>query len=111
MKKKILSVILLIILTLIIQNCLLDDFLGPDEENPIGNFVINNDDKYTRISSVSLALSGIEGATFMRFGNTKEELQVASWEDFLPNKNWTLSVNNGEKTVYGEFKDGWDNVY
>ena len=47
----------------------------------------------------------------MRFGNTKEELQVASWEDFLPNKNWTLSVNNGEKTVYGEFKDGWDNVY
>ncbi|MBN2439987.1 MAG: FG-GAP repeat protein [Spirochaetales bacterium] len=69
-----------------------------------GNFVINNDNSNTLTESVILQIN-ITGATEMRFGNTPEELNTASWETYAENKAWDLTPGIAIKTVYGEFRD------
>ncbi len=77
---------------------------------PEGTFIINNNDEYTNSYLVVLDLSGIYDASQMRFANTQEEIDNSNWENYSAEKNWNLDTEDGIKTVYGEFKNEYDNI-
>ena len=68
--------------------------------SPAGTMIINNDDRYTFTSGVSLDLN-VNNAAEMRFRN-----EGGSWSDvesFAPTKEWVIGPGPGVKTVYGHF--------
>jgi len=76
---------------------------------PVGSITINNDDSSTFSSSVTISLStdDVSGVAEMRFSRNGSDW--TSWEPYSDSKGWTLSEEEGMKTVYVQFKDnvGW----
>jgi PKD repeat protein len=82
-----------------------------DKTAPSGSVQINENVIYTNVTSVTLTLSANDttsGVAQMRFSNDRTEW--SSWETYATSKAWTLTADNGEKTVYVQFKDNADLV-
>jgi hypothetical protein len=47
----------------------------------------------------------------MRFGNSRDELETALWEEYAETRDWILSPGVSLKTVYGEFRGSAGNLY
>ncbi len=71
---------------------------------------INNGDVYTTSSSVILSITGVFGNGEMRFSNNQADLDSMSWEQYESIKFWDLIPEDGEQTVYGQFKDMLGNI-
>ncbi|MEJ2248623.1 MAG: right-handed parallel beta-helix repeat-containing protein [Candidatus Lokiarchaeota archaeon] len=77
-----------------------------DTLNPLGSIVINSDDLWTTSINVILTLtynddnSGIDSVRYSNDG-----ISWSSWESASPTKAWTLTANNGLKTVFYEIRD------
>ena len=85
-----------------------------DKTRPTGSITINNKDSYTFSTSVMLSIftDDISGVAEMRF--SRNGTDWTSWEPYYETKGWSLSEEEGVKTVYVQFKDdaGWvSNVY
>ncbi|TKJ47080.1 hypothetical protein CEE34_05580 [Candidatus Aerophobetes bacterium Ae_b3a] len=89
-----------------------------DTTSPTGTFSINSGDDYTNSRSVTLSFNASSSsaslslanasASLMRFKN--EDSSWSSWESYSSSRSWTLSSEDGKKTVYAEFKDPAGNV-
>ncbi|HEY77432.1 MAG TPA: hypothetical protein G4O00_14845 [Thermoflexia bacterium] len=66
--------------------------------------VINREAAATDQRDVSLYVYGAGWATQMRFRN--ETGEWSEWEPYNPDRAWTLSCGNGQKTVYAELSNG-----
>lgn len=77
-----------------------------DKTSPSGSILINNDDTYTTLTSVTLSPSANDatsGVAQARFSN--DELTWTPWETYTSSKTWTLTLDNGIQTVYVQFMD------
>ena len=86
------------------QNC--TDAIVLTNSGPTGTITINGGAEYVKTTSVTLALSASGGpnrVTQMRFSN--DETTWSAWESFAASKSWSLSSEDGTKTVYAQFKD------
>lgn len=82
-----------------------------DTTAPTGTITISGGALSTRSSQVPITLTADDNSgmvTSMRFNN--EGGSWSSWEDFSTSKAWSLSANNGLKTVSVEFMDKAGNV-
>jgi hypothetical protein len=78
-----------------------------DATAPLASFVINFDAAVTNDPAVTLNITP-DDAQQMRFGN-----DGATWSDWTAAADtypWNLPSGDGEKTVYGQFRDGAGNV-
>ena len=66
--------------------------------------VINREAVSTTQRDVSLYVYGAGWAAQMRFRN--ETGEWSAWEPYSPDRAWTLSCGNGQKTVYVELRNG-----
>jgi len=81
---------------------------GGASSTPTGVSVIINDDAASTDSvNVSLSLSG-SNVSYMKISNL-DDLNDASWETFVYDKDWTLSEGSGTKTVYAKFRSSSGN--
>ncbi|NLN75115.1 MAG: hypothetical protein GX139_02240 [Armatimonadetes bacterium] len=78
-----------------------------DTVPPTGSIVINSHAIYAVDADVTLALSSPD-AVQMQFKNDSGEW--SAWENYATSKAWTLSADDGTKTVYVQFKDIAGNV-
>lgn len=77
-----------------------------DKTAPLGSILINENATYTNSITVMLTLSADDttsGVAQMRFSNDGTEW--SNWETYSISKEWTISVADGTKTVYVQFKD------
>jgi len=77
-----------------------------DKTAPTGSIAINDEADYTTTTSVTLTLSATDttsGVAEMRFSNDNTEW--ANWETYATSKSWTLTTDDGAKTIYVQFKD------
>ena len=74
-----------------------------------GVFTINNDGIYSTGLNVTLN-SNVPNATDMKFGNSVDEVNAASWISYTSSYGWTLSGagGSGNKTVYAMYKNSND---
>jgi hypothetical protein len=84
----------------------LNFYVTVDTTLPTGHLSINKGAIFTTKLNVYLDLSAqdLNGVQKMRIGNSDDLLNV-TWENFVANKSWTLTPNDGVKTVYAEFQD------
>jgi len=78
-----------------------------DTASPTCSIVISGDSTYVAGHEVTLGLAASDagiGVTDMRFKDDFRDW--TEWEPFADTKPWTLSVGEGSKTVYAEFRDG-----
>ena len=66
------------------------------------SIIINNEESDTMSKDVVLTLSA-SGAMQMAISNSSDFAGV-SWEDYETSKEWTLTSDAGEKTVYAKFR-------
>ena len=90
------------------------DTITLDTTAPTGSVVINGAAANTSTPAVTLTLAAA-GASHMCISNTievvtKDSCPGGSWLAFATSKAWTLSDNDGSKTVYVWFKDALDNT-
>ena len=90
-----------------------------DTTGPGGTILINSGDKYTNSTSVTLTLSASDpdspgspsspgsGVSTMRFRN--EGGSWSSEEQYNTSKSWTVTSDDGTKTVYVQYKDNVGN--
>ncbi|MBU1726656.1 MAG: hypothetical protein KJ880_03395 [Candidatus Omnitrophica bacterium] len=84
---------------------------------PNGTIKINNDSTYSNSASVTLNITaednqGGSGVSKVSFSN--DNINWAIPEDYAATKNWSLSSEDGIKTVYAKFRDAcgnWSGVY
>lgn len=74
-----------------------------------GSFVINNDAEVTTGTSVTLN-NTITWATLMRYGNSPAERDSAWWIAYTTSYTRNLTWDDGLKTIYAEFADGFGNT-
>ncbi|GAI18252.1 unnamed protein product, partial [marine sediment metagenome] len=89
-----------------------------DTTSPTGTFSINSGGDYTNSRSVTLTFNASSSSaslslanaspSLMRFSN--EDFVWTDWESYATSRSWTLSSEDGKKTVYVEFKDPAGNV-
>ncbi|MEK9148764.1 MAG: hypothetical protein AAB267_01815, partial [Candidatus Desantisbacteria bacterium] len=75
---------------------------------PTGTIKINNDNQYTKSTTVTLALSaqdntGGSGLSQMQFSN--DGLSWSAPESYSTTKTWNIDAIEGTKTVYVRYKD------
>ena len=70
--------------------------------------IINSGAEFTKSRSVVLALIAPLGTTFMKISNDST-FANAQWEPYLISKPWTLSEEDGVKTVYVHYRDAGEN--
>jgi C1A family cysteine protease len=78
-----------------------------DATAPTGSVQINNGAVYTNSTTVTLALTSndaLSGVYQVRFSNDGV-WDTESWEIPSPTNNWTLTLGDGEKTVFYQVKD------
>ncbi|NTV15305.1 MAG: hypothetical protein HGA96_15460 [Desulfobulbaceae bacterium] len=90
------------------------DTITLDQTAPTGSVVINNAATSTTTAAVTLTLAAA-GASHMCISNTndvvtKDSCPSGGWLAYATSKPWTLSDNDGTKTVYVWFKDALDNT-
>lgn len=84
---------------------------------PTGTVKINSDTPCTNSTGVTLSLTcndnqGGSGCFQMQFSNDYVNGLYSTPEDYNASKSWSLSADNGTKTVYAQFKDvagNWSN--
>jgi len=69
---------------------------------------INSGNEFTNSRLVELTLVAPQETVFMQISNESSFIG-AQWEPFFPAKTWTLTGNDGEKTVSAIFRDADDN--
>lgn len=77
-----------------------------DKAPPTGYILINNDDAFTSTLNVTLNLQASDvtsGVSHMRFSNNG--INWTTWETYTTSKPWNLSIGEGTKTVYAQYKD------
>ncbi|MHA2186549.1 MAG: hypothetical protein ACXAAI_16285, partial [Promethearchaeota archaeon] len=83
------------------------DSIGLDTIDPIGSIIINDDNVWTNITSITLTLTSNDatsGIDQVRYSN--DGISWTTWETPSVNKLWTLSTGDGiSKTVYYEIRD------
>jgi len=84
-----------------------------DQVAPTGAVTINSNEVYTSSATVTLDTStandtGGSGLSQMRFSN--DGVTFSDWETYQTSKSWTLSAGDGEKTVYGQYRDNAGNI-
>jgi len=67
------------------------------------SLTINGGAGYTTSSNVNLTISAV-GATKMKVSNYAN-FSGATWENYATTKSWQLTSNDGDKTVYINFRD------
>lgn len=78
-----------------------------DKTAPTGSIRIDNDAAYTNSTSVTLTITAtdtISGVFQVRFSNDGV-WDTEPWETFLTTKEWTLTADDGTKSVYHQIKD------
>ena len=78
-----------------------------DTAPPTGSLSINNGAAYTTSTPVTLTVistDSVSGVGQVRFSNDGV-WDIEQWENPLTNKAWTLTTDEGAKTVYMELKD------
>ena len=85
-----------------------DTSSGSNSIEPEGGFSvdINNGDASTDTREVTLSLNGGDRVAYM-YVSEDPHLAGAQKESYVPEKEWTLSEGEGEKTVYVKFKATW----
>lgn len=83
-----------------------------DANPPSGSISINNDETSTNDQNVQLALNANDfvsptSSIDMRFSNNGTSW--TPWENYSTSKTWSLSSGDGDKTVYVQFRDEYDN--
>jgi len=85
-----------------------------DTSSPLGSINIDGGEDYTNDPSVILTLSCTDdpiddasGCTEMRFSN--DNAAWTPWYPYATSKEWTLTNEDGTKTVYVQYKDGVGN--
>jgi glucose/arabinose dehydrogenase len=81
-----------------------------DNQPPTGSLVINGGASATNSRTVTLTLAAsdpLSGVSQMRFSNNGNSYSTP--EAYATGKTWTLSIGQGTKTVYAQFKDGAGN--
>ncbi|MBD3290359.1 hypothetical protein GF337_16265, partial [candidate division KSB1 bacterium] len=73
------------------------------------DIIIEDGKKYTNNQTVTLKLTADLNTHYMMIANDST-FTDAAWEVFAPVKSWTLTPNDGEKHVYGKFRDSEGNI-
>ena len=90
------------------------EHIGPfyiDTLSPTGSVTIDSGDAYAITTSVALTLSAtdtLSTITDMKICNVSD-FTGCDWEAYAVSKAWTLTVADGEKTVYAKFRDDGNN--
>lgn len=81
-----------------------------DKTPPAGSLLINGGESFTNNTNVSLYITASDetSSVEMRFSN--DDSTWSSWESATANRAWTLTANDGTKTVYMELRDEAGNV-
>ena len=93
-----------------VSSGIISDMIILDMTPPVCAFVINNDNKFTNFSEVSLSISASDseaGLLDMRFSN--DALTWEPWETCGALLRWTMPTGEGTRTVYGTFRDNAGN--
>lgn len=83
------------------------DTISLDTSPPTGSITISEGKTYTNSTSVTLTLSAEDttsGAAEMRF-HTNDNATWSSWEPCATSKSWTLTLGDGAKTIYVQYRD------
>ena len=78
-----------------------------DTTAPSGTITINSGAAYTTFTRVTLGLNA-PGAISMRFSN--DNSTWSGWKPFGQIDAWDLTIGDGLKTVYAQFKDSLENI-
>ena len=81
-----------------------------DTTPPTGSIIINNNEVWTKTTAVTLTLDCTDsesGCADMRFSS--DNINFTGWEPFSTDKQWTLSLVDGEEWVYVQYRDGAGN--
>ncbi|MFH0886918.1 MAG: hypothetical protein V1843_01995, partial [bacterium] len=93
------------------SNCIsTQDDITLDTTAPGGSFNINNNATYATAQNVTL-VNNISDADSMQFSNDGTSYSPEPATAFNANYDWTLSNGDGQKTVYGRFRDAAGNIY
>jgi PKD repeat protein len=77
-----------------------------DKTAPTGSIIINNDEAYTASTSVTLTLTAEDtasGVAQMCFSH--DNVTWTDWEAYSISRAWTLTTDDGTKTVYAQYRD------
>jgi hypothetical protein len=77
-----------------------------DKTPPTGSILINGDSTYANSTSAALLVSandGVSGVSEMRFSN--DNVTWTMWETYGVSKAWTMTTEEGTKTVFCQFMD------
>jgi len=85
------------------------DTIVLDTAAPTGSIAINGGEEFTASTSVTLELIASDktsGVSQVRYSNSGEwGSELDGWESFSPSKSWTLTSEDGTKTVYYQVRD------
>jgi hypothetical protein len=104
--KKVLYVTLFLLLIFLLSPAIYGVLAKKDKTPPTGSIVINNGDSITTSTSVSLMLTAEDpesGVKEVRYSNDGDWNKP--WERFQTTKSWTLTSEEGIKTVYYQVKN------
>lgn len=82
-----------------------------DTTPPDVSIKINNGSTVTATTSVTLSFHFTSSPVQMKVSNTEAPATSTQWQIFKSTLDWVLPATDGEKTVYGLFKDGAGNEY
>jgi hypothetical protein len=88
--------------------------IGADTTPPTGTIAINGGAAYTTSRTVTLNLSCTDNVacTEMQFSNDNTTWSKAT--NYATSKSWSLTMGNGQKTVYARYRDAvgnWSAIY
>ena len=73
----------------------------------IFSIIINSGNEFTNRRTVTLNMTAPAGTRFMRISNDSLFTDT-QWENFTPQRSWTLTDDDGPKSVYVKFRDADD---
>ena len=88
------------------DSAIVNDTIMLDTQPPVGSVLINDGARYTNSTLVRLALpaTDLSGVFEMRLSRSPD-LSGAAWATYRDRMDWTVPVDDGEKTVYVQFRD------
>ncbi|MFQ5639889.1 MAG: fibronectin type III domain-containing protein [bacterium] len=69
---------------------------------------VNFGQEFTTSQTVTLLFTAPRTTSLVKIGNDDSLLTNAQWESFVTTRNWTLSFDDGKKTVFVKFRDAED---
>ncbi|MBU1105448.1 MAG: hypothetical protein KKB51_02175 [Candidatus Riflebacteria bacterium] len=82
-----------------------------DTTAPEVEIKINNEAKVTATTAVTLTFSFAVAPTQMKIANTAAPSSASVWIPFSDTVSWVLPTSDGDKEVFGVFRDGAANEY